>query len=344
MGGGGEAGAVADGGQQHGGGPDADSWHRGQDLGKRVCLQQGVDLGFQGPALFVDSAEGAGQGGNDGVEGAGPGHDHGLLVQCVEDFVDQPGGHARGPGADELDESAAAGFPQGGWGSVVFQQPGDGPVVQTRSQDALQAGVELGEQAAYPVGRAGGLGGEVLAEADQDGQLGCDFVGQFQRAQGVGQGAGCVRDHRCVLGVGLRLARVEIGDPAHRQAGQVGDLAARVPGHGQGEGADGGGLVHDHQPLLERWRAAERAHILSQPWPFPHTRTHAVMLHLAVRERDLLEIIGQLVCLAVAAPGSAAGRCPTGNTGRTRVGLNTSMPIPGDLATLLQAAGVALEP
>ena len=68
MGGGGEAGAVADGDQQDGGGPDADAGHRRQDRGKRVGLQQGVDLGFQGPALFVDSGERAGQGGHDDVE------------------------------------------------------------------------------------------------------------------------------------------------------------------------------------------------------------------------------------------------------------------------------------
>jgi hypothetical protein len=47
---------------------------------------------------------------------------------------------------------------------VALQEPGDGLVVQTRSQDAFQGGVELGEQAAYPVADAGGLGGEVLVE------------------------------------------------------------------------------------------------------------------------------------------------------------------------------------
>lgn len=61
VGGGGEAGAVADGDQQHCGGPDRDPRRRGQDLGKRVVLQQGFDLGFQGPALFVDGRERAGQ-------------------------------------------------------------------------------------------------------------------------------------------------------------------------------------------------------------------------------------------------------------------------------------------
>ncbi|MCF3182789.1 DUF3703 domain-containing protein [Streptomyces polychromogenes] len=97
-------------------------------------------------------------------------------------------------------------------------------------------------------------------------------------------------------------------------------------------------------PAAERWRAAERAHILSQPWPWPHTRTHAVMLRLALRDRDMREVIGQLVRLAVAAPGSAAGKYPDGNTGRTRAGLTTPMPIPDDLAALLREAGVTLQP
>ncbi|GHF42111.1 hypothetical protein GCM10010218_24040 [Streptomyces mashuensis] len=97
-------------------------------------------------------------------------------------------------------------------------------------------------------------------------------------------------------------------------------------------------------PMEQRWRAAERAHILSQPWPWAHTRNHGVMLRLAVRDRDLREALGQLVRLAVAAPGSAAGKYPDGNTGRTRAGLTTPMPIPDDLAALLREAGIALRP
>ena len=57
MGGGGEAGAVADGDQHGGGGPGRDPWNRGQDLGKRVLLRQGLDPGLQGPALFMDGGE-----------------------------------------------------------------------------------------------------------------------------------------------------------------------------------------------------------------------------------------------------------------------------------------------
>lgn len=85
----------------------------------------------------------------------------------------------------------------------------------------------------------------------------------------------------------------------------------------------------------ERWAALERAHIISQPWPWPHTRAHAVMLQVAWRERDRREAVGQAVRLLVAAPGSALGRYPEGNTGRATVPLTQPMPLPEDLAELL---------
>lgn len=85
----------------------------------------------------------------------------------------------------------------------------------------------------------------------------------------------------------------------------------------------------------ERWRALERAHILSQPWAWPHTTTHARMLALAVRLRDRREALGQVVRLLVAAPGSLSGRYPVGNTGRSDAGLTTPMPVPEDLAPIL---------
>lgn len=52
-------------------------------------------------------------------------------------------------------------------GCVAFQQPGHRGTVQARAQDTFQAGVELGEQAANPVGGAGRLGRGFLVEADQ---------------------------------------------------------------------------------------------------------------------------------------------------------------------------------
>jgi hypothetical protein len=60
-----------------------------------------------------------------------------------------------------------------------------------------------------------------------------------------------VRGDGRVAGVGLRLVRVEVSDPPHRQARQVGDLAARVAVHRQRQCADRGGLVHDDQDGAE---------------------------------------------------------------------------------------------
>ena len=85
----------------------------------------------------------------------------------------------------------------------------------------------------------------------------------------------------------------------------------------------------------DRWHALERAHILSQPWPWPHTVVHWRMLRLALGQRDRREALGQVVRLLVAAPGSASGRYPEGNTGRAAVGLRQPLPIPDDLASIL---------
>ena len=38
------------------------------------------------------------------------------------------------------------------------------------------------------------------------------------------------------------------------------------------------------------WPSLERAHLLSQPWAWPHTRVHLAMLRLAVRQRDGREV------------------------------------------------------
>jgi hypothetical protein len=83
------------------------------------------------------------------------------------------------------------------------------------------------------------------------------------------------------------------------------------------------------------WGHLERAHVLSQPMARPHVRTHAMMLGAAVRRRDAHEIIGQLLRIVVAAPGSWTGRYPAGNTGGADVSALQPMPIPDDLKALL---------
>jgi hypothetical protein len=87
--------------------------------------------------------------------------------------------------------------------------------------------------------------------------------------------------------------------------------------------------------IAAEWRHLERAHILSQPMPVPHLRTHAVMFGAAWRGREVRELAGQTVRLLLAVPGSVSGRYPVGNTGGADVSAFRVMPIPDDLHPLL---------
>ena len=86
------------------------------------------------------------------------------------------------------------------------------------------------------------------------------------------------------------------------------------------------------------WRHLERAHILSQPLAVLHIRTHVAMLGAGFRRRDRREVVGQLLRLVVAGPGSLTGRYPVGNTGGADVNALTPMPIPDDLVPFLSYA------
>lgn len=83
------------------------------------------------------------------------------------------------------------------------------------------------------------------------------------------------------------------------------------------------------------WRLLEEAHVLSQPWAWPHVKVHLAMLRLGFRRRDLTEVYGQVMRVLLAAPGSLSGRYPLGNTGRARVPATAPMPVPPELAALL---------
>ena len=87
------------------------------------------------------------------------------------------------------------------------------------------------------------------------------------------------------------------------------------------------------------WSLLEDAHVLSQPWVWPHVRVHAAMLAAGWRARDAREVRGQLLRLLAGGPASAVRRYPTGNTGRARVSAIQSMPIRPDLAEILARAG-----
>lgn len=60
------------------------------------------------------------------------------------------------------------------------------------------------------------------------------------------------------------------------------------------------------------------------------------MLAVAVGRRDRREVIGQIVRLIVAGPGSLTGRYPAGNTGRTTMALTETADVPDDIAHTLR--------
>ena len=62
------------------------------------------------------------------------------------------------------------------------------------------------------------------------------------------------------------------------------------------------------------------------------------MLVAAIRRRDRREVVGQLLRLVLAGPGSLTGRYPVGNTGGADVNALTPMPIPADLIRYLASA------
>jgi hypothetical protein len=90
--------------------------------------------------------------------------------------------------------------------------------------------------------------------------------------------------------------------------------------------------------LTAEWKHLERAHILSQPLAGAHVRTHLAMLAYAFRRRDPHEIIGQLMRVIVAGPGSWTGRYPVGNTGGADVSAFQPMPVPDDVRAILESA------
>jgi len=92
------------------------------------------------------------------------------------------------------------------------------------------------------------------------------------------------------------------------------------------------------------WECLEEAHVLSQPWVRPHVQVHLKMLSLGWASRDRSEVMGQLFRLVLAGPGTALGRYPVGNTGRSSVSAFEPMPVNDDLAELLASAGTAPEP
>ncbi|MGJ4788749.1 DUF3703 domain-containing protein [Leptospira koniambonensis] len=90
--------------------------------------------------------------------------------------------------------------------------------------------------------------------------------------------------------------------------------------------------------LPEAWRYLERAHLIGQYYPIPHTGIHFRMLLFAIGQKDTKEILGQLLRISLGWLGSWLNRIPVGNTGGANVPIMQPMPIPKDLLDLLSNA------
>lgn len=82
----------------------------------------------------------------------------------------------------------------------------------------------------------------------------------------------------------------------------------------------------------------ERAHVLGQSSTVEHVRIHWRMLLWGLRERSLGECLGQVVRITGAATKTAFGLVPHGNTGGSNVSPFKRMPIPHELAVVIQRA------
>ncbi|MCG6151549.1 DUF3703 domain-containing protein [Leptospira bandrabouensis] len=90
--------------------------------------------------------------------------------------------------------------------------------------------------------------------------------------------------------------------------------------------------------LVQAWKFLERAHVIGQYHPIPHTGIHFRMLVFGIRTFNGKEIFGQLIRVLFGWIGSLLNRIPVGNTGGVSVPIFASMPIPDDLKSLLKDA------
>lgn len=84
------------------------------------------------------------------------------------------------------------------------------------------------------------------------------------------------------------------------------------------------------------WRHLEFAHVLTQPYVWPHVANHLKMFSYAFITRNWAEWVAQIPRLLLAGPGSFTGRAPLGNPGTRRVGIFEPAQLPTELQPLLQ--------
>ena len=92
-------------------------------------------------------------------------------------------------------------------------------------------------------------------------------------------------------------------------------------------------LLNGH--LSQAWYHLERSHIIGQSYPLEHSYTHWLMLKFGFRQRNINEVLGQVLRLLVGGWKSFIDHVPLGNTGGSNVPPLKNMELPIDIADIL---------
>lgn len=90
-----------------------------------------------------------------------------------------------------------------------------------------------------------------------------------------------------------------------------------------------------------RWALLMAAHVVGQAQFGLHVDSHLRMLALAWSQRDLREVAGQVLRLALVPLGHALARLPAGNVGRATVPALRPMEPPPEIRALIAQAARA---
>lgn len=82
----------------------------------------------------------------------------------------------------------------------------------------------------------------------------------------------------------------------------------------------------------------ERAHVLGQESTIQHVRVHWRMFAWGWRQKRGRECAGQVLRMVGAATKTGIGLVPTGNTGGSNISPFKRLPVPAELATLIDRA------
>ena len=95
-----------------------------------------------------------------------------------------------------------------------------------------------------------------------------------------------------------------------------------------------------HQDLCAAWNHLERAHVIGQAYPWPHTYVHWKMLQFGISIKSWKEVFGQIPRLLVGGVKSFVGKIPVGNTGGANIPPLKPLPIDPEILEMFKKAGV----